>query len=47
MARYIEAVKAAEVISEKLNIPLGDLVIYSLKYPQQTLWKSKGRNYNL
>lgn len=26
MARYIEAVKAAEVISEKLNIPLGDLV---------------------
>lgn len=26
MARYIEAIKAAEVISEKLNIPLGDLV---------------------
>lgn len=26
MARYIEAVKTAEIISEKLNIPLGDLV---------------------
>lgn len=26
MARYIEAVKSAEIVSEKLNIPLGDLV---------------------
>lgn len=26
MARYIDAVKSAEIISEKLNIPLGDLV---------------------
>ena len=26
MPRYIEAVKSAEIISEKLNIPLGDLV---------------------
>lgn len=26
MARYIDAVSAAEIISEKLNIPLGDLV---------------------
>ena len=26
MAKYIEAVKSAEIISEKLNIPLGDLV---------------------
>ena len=26
MARYIEAVKTADIISEKINIPLGDLV---------------------
>ena len=26
MARYIDAVKTADVISERLNIPLGDLV---------------------
>lgn len=26
MARYIDAVKTADIISEKLNIPLGDLV---------------------
>lgn len=26
MARYIEAVKAADIISKKLNIPLVDLV---------------------
>ena len=26
MARYIDAVKTAEIIGEKLNIPLGDLV---------------------
>lgn len=26
MARYVEAVNSAEIISEKLNIPLGDLV---------------------
>ena len=26
MARYIKAVECAEIISEKLNIPLGDLV---------------------
>ena len=26
MARYIEAVKTAEIISEKFNIPLADLV---------------------
>ena len=26
MVRYIEAVKTADIISEKLNIPLGDLV---------------------
>ena len=26
MARYIEAVECAEIISEKMNIPLGDLV---------------------
>lgn len=26
MPRYIEAVKSAEIISEKLNIPLGDLI---------------------
>lgn len=26
MARYIDAVKTAEIISEKLNVPLGDLV---------------------
>lgn len=26
MERYIDAVSAAEIISEKLNIPLGDLV---------------------
>lgn len=26
MARYIDAVQCADVISEKLNIPLGDLV---------------------
>ena len=26
MERYIDAVAAAEIISEKLNIPLGDLV---------------------
>ena len=26
MARYIEAVKTAEIISKKFNIPLADLV---------------------
>lgn len=26
MARYIDAVKSADIISERLNIPLGDLV---------------------
>jgi predicted hydrocarbon binding protein len=26
MARYIDAVQCADIISEKLNIPLGDLV---------------------
>lgn len=26
MARYVEAVNSAEIISEKLNVPLGDLV---------------------
>ena len=26
MARYIEAVKCAEIISEQMGIPLGDLV---------------------
>ena len=26
MAKYIEAVKSADIISEKLNIPLSDLV---------------------
>ena len=26
MARHIDAVKTADIISEKLNIPLGDLV---------------------
>ena len=26
MARYIKAVECAEIISEKLNIPFGDLV---------------------
>jgi hypothetical protein len=47
MARYIEAVKAAEVISEKLNISLVTWLISLRKSLQQTLWKSKGRNYNL
>lgn len=33
MARLIEAVKCAEIISEKFNIPLADLVDVFAKIP--------------
>ena len=37
MVRYIEAVECAEIISEKMNIPLGDLVDVFAEVPSAEL----------
>ena len=37
MARLIEAVKCAEIISEKFNIPFADLVDVFAEYQRQTM----------
>ena len=39
MGKLIEAVKCADVISEKFNIPLADLVDVFAEIPPPMLWK--------
>lgn len=41
MTRYIEAVKTAEIISKKLNIPLGDLVDIFAEIPTAEVEEKK------
>ena len=41
MARYIDAVKTAEIISEKLNVPLGDLVDIFAEIPTAEVVEAK------
>lgn len=41
MARYIEAVKTADIISEKLNIPLVDLVDVFAEVPTAEVEEKK------
>lgn len=41
MARYIEAVKTAEIISKKLNIPLCDLVDIFAEIPSADVEQKK------
>lgn len=47
MARYIDAVKSAEVVSEKLNIPLDDLVDVFAEIPTADVVEVKHGEWEL